>query len=65
MDSDELNERVKRRVYITEDEDEYDVASKPLTGESIFVHDIYNRDSSLFYLAKLKCGLCLCRFDFR
>ena len=65
MDSDELNKRVKRRVYIPEDEDEYDAASKPLTGESIFVHDVYNRDSSLCYLAKLKRGLCLCRFDFR
>ena len=65
MDSDELNERVKRRVYIPEDEDEYDAASKPLTGESIFVHDVYSRDSSLCNLAKLKRGLCLCRFDFR
>ena len=58
MDSNELNERVKRRVYIPEDEDEYDAASKPsskpLTGESIFVYNVYNRDSSLCYLAKIK-----------
>ena len=37
MDSGELEERVKRRVYIPEDEDEYDAASKPLTGESPYV----------------------------
>lgn len=43
MESDELNERVKRRVYIPEDEDEYDAASKPLTGESIFVYNVYHR----------------------
>ena len=62
MDSDELNKRVKRRVYIPEDEDEYDAASKPLTGEPIFVNDVYNRDSWLCYLAKLKRGLCLIMF---
>ena len=54
MDSDELNERVKRRVYIPEDKEEYDAASKPLTGESIFVYNVYNRDSLLCYLAKIK-----------
>ena len=54
MDSDELNERVKRRVYVPEDEDGYDAASKLLTGESIFVYNVYNRDSSLCYLAKIK-----------
>ena len=61
MDSDELNERVKRRLYIPEDEDEYNAApkpsSKPLTGESIFVYNVYNRDSSLCYLAKIKARL--------
>ena len=41
-------------MYIPEDEDEYDAASKPLTGESIFVYNVYNRDSSLCYLAKIK-----------
>ena len=54
MDSDELNQRVKRRMYIPEDEDEYDAASKPLTGESMFVYNVYNRDFSLCYLAKIK-----------
>lgn len=37
MDTEELEDRVKRRVYLPEDEDEYDVASKPLTGGSLFV----------------------------
>ena len=41
-------------MYIPEDEVEYDAASKPLTGESIFVYNVYNRDSSLCYLAKIK-----------
>ena len=57
MESDELNERVKRRVYIPEDEDEYDAASKPLTGKSIFVHARlcaillgYNDNAVLYYV---------------
>ena len=54
MDIDELNERVKRRVYIPEDEDEYDAPSKPLMGESIFAYNVYNRNSLLCYLAKIK-----------
>jgi len=37
MDSSELQVqlemRVKRRVYIPEEEDQYDAASKPLTGK--------------------------------
>jgi len=37
MDSSELqvqlDKRVKRRVYLPEAEDQYDAASKPLTGE--------------------------------
>ena len=36
MDSDELKEKIKRRVYLPDDEDEYDTTSKPLTGESLF-----------------------------
>ena len=38
MDSSELQvqleTRVKRRVYLPEGEDQYDAASKPLTGET-------------------------------
>ena len=35
MNSDEkLEARIKRRVYLPQDEDEYDTTSKPLTGES-------------------------------
>ena len=36
MASDELKNRIKRRVYLPEDEDEYDATSKPLTGESLY-----------------------------
>jgi len=38
MDSSELQmqleTRIKRRVYLPEEEDQYDAASKPLTGET-------------------------------
>ena len=37
MGSDELKERIKRRVYLPDDEDEYDTISKPLTGETLFL----------------------------
>ena len=33
MDGDKLEERIKRRVYLPLDEEDYDAASKPLTGK--------------------------------